>query len=130
MLLPMLDHIVLTVRDLARSLAFYEKALAPLGYGNGVTFDGHAGHATLKGIGDDAETYLLLRKGTPSPGAVHFAFAAKSKKAVAAFHAAAVAAGGRDNGPPGPRPDYFDGYYAAYVLDPDGYNVEAVHQKR
>ena len=74
----------------------------------------------MKGFGDARESYLLLRKGTPRPGAVNLAFAARSQKAVRAFHEAALAAGGRDNGAPGPRPQYFDGYYAAYVLDPDG----------
>lgn len=72
----------------------------------------------------------MLKRGTPAAKAVHVAFAAKSKKAVDAFYRAALAAGNRDNGPPGPRDHYFPGYYAAYVRDPDGYDVEAVFQKR
>jgi len=126
----MLDHIVLVVRDLARSAAFYESVLAPLGHTHHVAYPGHEGHAALQGFGDDDEAYLMLKAGSPSPDTVHLAFAAKSKRAVTAFYEAALAAGGRDNGPPGPRPKYFAGYYAAYVLDPDGYNVEAVFQKR
>lgn len=126
----MLDHLVLSVRNLERSAAFYKEALAPLGHTGHVAYEGDAGHAALRGFGDAAETYLLLKRGTPAPRAVHVAFVAKSKKAVDAFYRAAMSAGGRDNGPPGPRPHYFPGYYAAYVLDPDGYNVEAVFQKR
>ncbi|APR80908.1 Lactoylglutathione lyase [Minicystis rosea] len=126
----MIDHVVITVSDLARSASFYERALAPLGHVNVVTYDGHPGHAALHGFGDDGETYLMLKHGTPAPQAAHVAFAARSKSTVDAFHRAALAAGGRDNGPPGPRRHYFSGYYAAYVLDPDGYNIEAVYQRR
>ena len=126
----MFDHVILAVRDLERSVTFFKRTLAPLGITNFVTYEGHANHASLRGFGDDEERYLLLKKGKPNPAAVHLAFAAKSKKAVNAFYAEAMAVGGRDNGPPGPRPAYFPGYYAAYVLDPDGYNIEAVYQKR
>ena len=126
----MLDHLLLAVRDLERSAAFYKEALAPLGHTNLVAYDGDASHAALRGFGDADETYLMLKRGTPAPKAVHVAFVAKSKRAVDAFYRAALAAGGRDNGPPGARDHYFPGYYAAYVLDPDGYNVEAVFQKR
>jgi len=126
----MLDHVVLVVRDLTRSATFYESALAPLGHTNVIAYPGHEGHAALRGFGDDREAYLLLKVGTPHPDTVHIAFSAPSKRAVTAFYKAALLAGGRDNGPPGPRPNYFAGYYAAYVLDPDGYNVEALFQKR
>jgi catechol 2,3-dioxygenase-like lactoylglutathione lyase family enzyme len=124
----MFDHIVLTVNKLARSVSFYEAALKPLGITRRVSYPGHPGHAPLEGFGNDRERYLLLKKGKPDPAAVHFAFRAKSRKIVDAFYAAAIAAGARDNGPPGPRLDYFPEYYAAYVLDPDGYNIEAVYQ--
>ena len=126
----MLDHIVLVVRNVARSVAFYDQVLRPLGHTRRASYPGHKGHAALEGFGDDNEAYLLLRRGVPAPKAVHLAFAAKTKRAVHAFHDAALASGGRDNGPPGERTHYFAGYYAAYVLDPDGYNVEAVYQKR
>ena len=124
----MFDHVVLSVSRLARSVAFYEAALKPLGVTGRVSYPGHPGHAPLEGFGDGHERYLLLKKGKADAGAAHVAFRAKSRKAVDAFYAAAIAAGGRDNGAPGPRPDYFPEYYAAYVLDPDGYNLEAVFQ--
>ena len=121
----MIDHLVLTVSDVARSLAFYEKALAPLGHTNKVAYPGHPGHAPLVGLGDDDERYLLLRAGVPAPHAVHVAFVASKQAAVRAFYAAALAAGGTDNGKPGER-HYHPGYYAAFIRDPDGNNIEAV----
>jgi catechol 2,3-dioxygenase-like lactoylglutathione lyase family enzyme len=124
----MFDHLVVSVSDLPRSVEFYRQALRPLGFKSFVDYPGHPGHAALQGFGNDREEYLLLKKGKPGPAAVHVALRAKSKKVVDAFHTAALAAGGRDNGPPGPRVHYFPGYYAAYVLDPDGYNIEAVYQ--
>lgn len=124
----MIDHVQLSVSDLTRSVAFYEKALAPLGHTRRVSFAGNEGHDALEGFGDSGERYLMLREGKAYPQAVHLAFVAKSQRAVREFYDAAIAAGGRDNGPPGDRPQYFSGYYAAYVLDPDGYNIEALHQ--
>ena len=118
----MLDHVTLNVADYARSKAFYERALAPLGFGV-VTEDGEAcGFGVLHG--DD----FWIASG-PVSGPAHVAFAGVDNDAVATFHTAALAAGGRDNGAPGER-DYHPGYYAAYVLDPDGNNVEAVCHNR
>lgn len=124
----MLDHVVLTVSKLARSVSFYAAALKPLGSFHRVSYPGHEGHAALEGFGDEDERYLLLKKGKPDATAAHIAFRANSRKAVNAFYKAALAAGARDNGPPGARVHYFAEYYAAYVLDPDGYNIEAVYQ--
>ncbi|MDB5528041.1 MAG: Lactoylglutathione lyase [Devosia sp.] len=122
----MLDHIVLTVSDTDRSTAFYRAALAPLGITHGVHFEGPHGHADLIGFGSNRAMYFWLKQGVPHPEAIHFAFPAESAQALQAFYDAALAAGGRDNGAPGPREKYDPRYHAAYVLDPDGYNVEAV----
>jgi catechol 2,3-dioxygenase-like lactoylglutathione lyase family enzyme len=114
-----LDHIVLMVRDLAVSRAFYEGALTP--FGARVVDYGEIG----VGIGPEGSEDLGLRAGEPH-APMHIAFAAADPATVDAFHAAALEAGGTDNGAPGRRPEYHDRYYAAYVLDPDGNNVEAV----
>jgi len=131
----MLDHVSIRVTDYERSKKFYQAALAPLGYtlamersegagfrsrhvpdfwvkqGKPVSAAGHVEPHELAGCGG---------------AAVHVAFAAEDRAAVAAFHRGAIAAGGRDNGAPGLRPEYHANYYGAFVLDPDGYNVEAV----
>lgn len=125
----MLDHIGFGVADLARSRAFYAKALAPLGYSvvMEVTAEetGTFGHV---GFGADGKPDFWISGGGPQPGVVHFhvAFAAKDRATVDAFHAAALAAGGRDNGGPGLRPHYHPNYWGAFVFDPDGNNIEAV----
>ncbi len=124
----MLDHIVLSVRDLARGIAFYEATLAPLDIRHAIDYAGQDGHADLHGFGRDGRMFFWLRQGPPAPAAVHFGFDAASRGIVDRFHAAALEAGERDNGKPGPRLQYDPEYYAAYVLDPDGYNVEAVHK--
>lgn len=118
-----LDHIGITVRYYVRSKRFYEAALRPLGFAL-VYEEGSGGVFGAKGADDFA-----VREGEPS-GPIHVAFAAQDRAAVDAFYEAALAAGGRDNGPPGLRPRYHPGYYGAYVLDPDGNNVEAVHHTR
>ena len=114
-----LDHIAIGVSDLAASKAFYEQALAPLGVSLILEFPGAVG------MGRDRKPEFWLR---PGGGAerVHIAFRSTDRATVDAFHAAALAAGGTDNGAPGPRPIYHPGYYGAFVLDPDGHNVEAV----
>ena len=116
---PFLDHIVVMVRDLAVSQAFYEAALAP--FAARVVDYGEIGI----GIGPEGSEDLGLRVGEPR-APMHIAFLAADPATVDAFHAAALEAGGTDNGPPGRRPQYHDRYYAAFVLDPDGNNVEAV----
>ena len=114
------DHVGFEVRDLAESRRFYDAALEPLGFGAVV------GHGDLVGIGGPRMPQVWIREGEPG-GPVHVAFHADSREAVDAFYAAGLAAGGTDNGAPGLRPQYHAGYYGAYVLDPDGNNVEAVH---
>lgn len=123
----MLDHISLAVRDLDRSLAFYEAALRPLGITRLMAYGGEGGGPRHVGLGSARKPYFWLGTGAPVEGYVHIAFAAADRAAVDAFYEAALAAGGRDNGPPGLRAHYHPNYYGAFVLDPDGCNVEAVH---
>jgi catechol 2,3-dioxygenase-like lactoylglutathione lyase family enzyme len=115
------DHVSLPVRDLARSRAFYERALQPFGV--------RVVESSLgPGFAIDDRGDFWIREQEMAAGSVHIAFAAPDRETVDAFHAAAVEAGGVDNGRPGLRPHYHSGYYAAFVLDPDGNNVEAVFQ--
>jgi catechol 2,3-dioxygenase-like lactoylglutathione lyase family enzyme len=115
-----LDHVSLPVSDLHRSKRFYEEALAPLGY---ELIMEH--HISGVGFGQLGKPDFWIREGVPG-NAVHVAFAADDRATVDAFHARAIAVGGRDNGRPGPRPAYHSSYYGAYVLDPDRNNIEAV----
>ncbi len=119
----MLDHVSVPVRDLVRSKAFYAAALAPLGYAVLMDFPGHA---TGFGIAPHPDFWLGLGDATATFQGSHIAFRAGSRAAVDAFYAAAIAAGGTDNGPPGVRAQYHPRYYGAFVRDPDGHNVEAV----
>jgi len=116
----MLDHIGIEVSDLDRSKAFYAAALAPLGYSLAHAFEGGAGFGSGEGIPD-----FWIAAGAPKTG-THVAFTVQTRDAVHTFHEAGLAAGGTDNGAPGPRPQYTPTYYAAYVHDPDGHNIEAV----
>jgi catechol 2,3-dioxygenase-like lactoylglutathione lyase family enzyme len=123
----MIDHTGLQVSNPAVSRAFYERALAPLGYR--VLMDipkEFTGGKAVFGMGEPPKPDFWIQEGTPNSPPLHIAFTAKSRAVVDAFHAAAIAAGGKDNGPPGPRPQYHPGYYGAFVLDPDGHNIEAV----
>ena len=121
----MLDHIDFAVRDLALSRAFYVAALAPLGIAPQLETEREDGRrGTGFGRGEFAQFYI--GGGRPLEGRMHVAFAADSRAAVDAFHAAALATGGRDHGRPGLRPQYDAHYYSAYVVDPDGHVVEAV----
>jgi catechol 2,3-dioxygenase-like lactoylglutathione lyase family enzyme len=119
-----IDHIAIRVRDLAASRAFYEAALAPLGV---PVLEASFDPPDLSGIvigPSDAENFYIS-EGEPS-GPLHIAFVAEDRGQVDGFHAAAIGAGGEDNGLPGLRPHYHADYYGAYVIDPDGNNVEAV----
>jgi catechol 2,3-dioxygenase-like lactoylglutathione lyase family enzyme len=115
-----LDHVGLAVADLAAARAFYAAALESLGFGVVMEFPG------VIALGLPQQPELWMHQGTPS-APIHLAFHATDRGRVDAFHAAALAAGGTDNGPAGLRPQYHPGYYAAYVKDADGNNVEAVH---
>jgi catechol 2,3-dioxygenase-like lactoylglutathione lyase family enzyme len=123
----MLDHVGFSVADFARSKAFYAQVLAPLGYGLVMEVSpeqtGGTGHA---GFGPPGRPQFWIGGSKPVQGQVHFAFVARDRAAVRAFYDAALAARGRDNGPPGLRPHYHPNYYGAFVLDPDGHNIEAV----
>lgn len=125
----MLDHIFLSVSDIARSIAFYEAALAPLGITARLDYDGKdgpPGHPDLKGFGANGRMFFWLRKGVVEARALHVGFVAHSKAEVEAAYAAALDNGGGDNGAPGARLHYDPDYYAANVLDPDGYSLEFV----
>lgn len=115
----MIDHVVLGVSDIAASRAFYERALAPLGVRVVLDLPGYVG------FGDGGRPWFFVATRAPTQR-VHVAFSAGSRALVDAFHAAALAAGGQDNGAPGLRPIYHTHYYGAYVYDPDGNNIEAV----
>ena len=121
----MIHHVDFAVKDLARSRGFYERALAPLGMKVLIEFTNHA-ERQLVGFGTTGEPTFWIRSGEPIRGRLHVAFAASARADVDAFHAAAVQAGGTDNGAPGLRERYADNWYAAFVLDPDGHNIEAV----
>ena len=123
----MFDHIGFSVADLARSRAFYVAALAPLGYAPimDVTREQTGGYEGI-GFGSPGRPQFWIGTGEHRSGPVHVALAASDRAAVDAFHRAALAAGGIDNGAPGLRPHYHPNYYSAFVLDPDGHNIEAV----
>jgi len=114
----MIDHITVPVSDLERSLAFYTKALAPLGYEVIMKFPGFAG----LGVAGKPDLWLGQK---PVGPAMHVALRARTRALVDAFYREAIAAGGTDNGGPGLRPHYHADYYGAFVHDPDGHNVEA-----
>lgn len=123
----MIDHVGVVVSNLEASKQFYVKALAPIGYSMlmEVSAEQSGGCATA-GFGAPPVPDFWIGQGTPNQPPVHVAFAVANRALVDAFHQAAIAAGGRDNGAPGLRPHYHPNYYGAFVLDPDGHNIEAV----
>lgn len=123
----MIDYVTFGVSDYERSVSFYDRAFLPLGvtrlfevppkHGDGVRIEGYG----------DTRPWLWIAEHDVTRGKLHIALSATSRSAVDAFHREALLAGGRDNAAPGLRPDYHAGYYGAFVLDPDGNNIEAVH---
>jgi catechol 2,3-dioxygenase-like lactoylglutathione lyase family enzyme len=122
----MLDHIGIGISNFARSRVFYDKALAPLGIGlvMEVTAEQTGDHPAA-GFGSEGKPYFWFGVGSDI-ARTHVAFTAKTRASVDAFYKAAMAAGAADNGAPGLRPHYHENYYGAFVLDPDGHNIEAV----
>lgn len=127
----MLDHLFISVSDIRRSLRFYEGALAPLGITTRFDYDGKdgpPGHPDLKGFGANGRMFFWLREGLVDGRAVHVGFVANSRQEVEKAYAAALEHGATDNGAPGARMHYDPNYYAANVVDPDGYSLEFVYK--
>jgi catechol 2,3-dioxygenase-like lactoylglutathione lyase family enzyme len=122
----MLDHVGIPIADYARSKAFYEKALAPLGYSLVMEVPQTGNGERAAGFGANGKPDFWIGSEGRLNHAVHIALLAKDRATVDAFYRAALAAGGNDNGAPGLRPHYHANYYGAFVLDPDGHNIEAV----
>lgn len=121
----MIDHLGIAVSDFERAKKFYAQALAPLGYA--IVMEAGAEHGgRAAGLGADGRPDFWIGASNNPISPAHIAFAAKDRPAVDAFHRAALAAGGKDNGPPGIRAHYHPNYYGAFVLDADGNNIEAV----
>jgi catechol 2,3-dioxygenase-like lactoylglutathione lyase family enzyme len=116
----MIDHIGIEVGDYSRSKAFFAAALAPLGYVVIMEYGGACG------LGRDGKPDFWIHGGKPTTPDLHVAFTSTDRKSVDAFYAAAIKAGGHDNGAPGIRAHYHPNYYGAFVTDPDGHNIEAV----
>lgn len=128
----MLDHIFISVSDVARSIRFYDATLPILGITARHDYDGKQGppgHPDLRGYGADGRIFFWLREGAVDSRSAHVGFVAHSRDEVDGTYAAAMAHGATDNGAPGVRLHYDPGYYAANVLDPDGYSVEFVYKK-
>jgi catechol 2,3-dioxygenase-like lactoylglutathione lyase family enzyme len=128
----MLDHVFLSVSDITRSIRFYEAVLTPLGITARLDYDGKygpPGHPDLKGFGAHGRMFFWLREGGVEGSAAHVGFVANSHAEVDAAYAAALDQGAVDNGAPGARLHYDPDYYAANVLDPDGYSLEFVYKK-
>lgn len=124
----MIDHVGIAVTEVERSRRFYSEALAPLGIVEMMAFgpDQTESGGTAVGFGSDGKPFFWIGDNEKVGEGTHIAFTVRHRQEVDAFYAAALASGGRDNGAPGLRPHYHPHYYAAFVLDPDGINVEAV----
>ena len=126
----MIDHVILTVSDFKRSVAFYAKALKPLGITTFIDYEGKDGHPDLKGFGDGKRHFFWLKEGKPDPQAVHVGFVAKDHSEVDAFYKAALAAGGRSKKSPQARLEYYPGYYAVSYTHLDVYKRQAFDRRR
>jgi catechol 2,3-dioxygenase-like lactoylglutathione lyase family enzyme len=127
----MLDHVFISVNGIDRSIAFYEKTLAPLGIAHAVDYEGRQGppgHPDLKGFGANGRVFFWLREGVVEGRAAHIGFVAAGKAQVNAAYAAAMMAGATEIHPPGAQLHYDPRYYAAQVRDPDGYSLEFVYK--
>lgn len=124
----MIDHIILTVTSFERSVAFYNNAFQTLGISMSMDFKGKDGHPDLKGFGDNNAIYFWLKEGQVHSNGVHIGFVAKDHADVESFYKAALAAGAESKEKPRVFPEYYSGYYAAWVIDPDGYELELVHK--
>ncbi len=123
----MIDHTGVAVSDFEKSKAFYSKALSAIGYALMMEIPASVtGSADVAGFGEPPKPDFWIHKGSPNNPPIHVAFRVNTRAQVVAFHTAAIAAGGRDNGAPGLRPHYHPNYYGAFALDPDGHNIEAV----
>lgn len=123
----MIDHTGVVVSDFDKSKQFYLAALAPIGFSLLAEFPASVtGHTDVAGFGEPPKPEFWISRGTPNHPPVHVAFRVSSRSLVDAFYRAAIEAGGTDNGPPGIRAHYHPNYYGAFVLDPDGHNIEAV----
>ncbi len=123
----MIDHTGVIVSDFQKSKAFYQAALSAIGYEMLMELSAAVtGHTDVAGFGEPPKPDFWISRGTPNTPPIHVAFRVPDRKRVDRFYRAAIAAGGRDNGAPGLRPHYHPDYYGAFVLDPDGHNIEAV----
>ena len=126
----MIDHTGVLVSDMKKSKAWYSAALAPIGYSLLMEVPGEVkGGGSAAGFGEPQKPDFWLGEGNPKGVSLHVAFRVQTRAEVDAFYRAAIAAGGADNGPPGIREHYHPHYYGAFVLDPDGHNIEAVCHK-
>jgi catechol 2,3-dioxygenase-like lactoylglutathione lyase family enzyme len=123
----MIDHTGVLVSDFEKSKKFYSEAMEPIGYKLLLEFPASVtGSTNVAGFGEPPKPDFWLAEGKPNDPRIHVAFRVSRRSLVDAFHHAAIAAGGKDHGAPGPRPQYHANYYGAFVLDPDGHNIEVV----
>ena len=124
----MLDHVIVTIGSFDRSVPFYEQIFKPLGITEFMDYTGQDGHPDLKGFGKDGRFFFWLKEGRPDPEAVHVGLMAKSHAEVDAFYKAAVTAGARTKTKPAPQLQYHPDYYATWIIDPDGHDIEVVNK--